>query len=114
MKAEQKSALCCICNYICRHETLCRKEAPLGRRPSVERRPPGFLRPSLGQILATCLLACVLFCRRLVVTGRKLDWLIFDATGELSQTVLDALVRVDLGKRDNGTPRALRFQVQGK
>ena len=40
---------------LCRHETLCRKEAPLGRRPSVERRPPGFLRPSLGQILATCL-----------------------------------------------------------
>ncbi|XP_043225274.1 uncharacterized protein LOC122383169 [Amphibalanus amphitrite] len=50
---------------------------------------------------------------RLVVTCRRLEWLIFHATEELSQTVLDALVRGDLGKRDDGTTRTLWFQVSG-
>ncbi|XP_043189604.1 uncharacterized protein LOC122363870 [Amphibalanus amphitrite] len=48
---------------------------------------------------------------RLVVTCRRLEWLIFHATKELSQSVLDALVRADLGKRDDGTPRTLKFAV---
>ncbi|KAF0312087.1 hypothetical protein FJT64_001803 [Amphibalanus amphitrite] len=48
---------------------------------------------------------------RLVVTCRRLERLFLFTTDELSQTVLDALVRADLGKGDDGTPRTLRFQV---
>ncbi|XP_043213066.1 uncharacterized protein LOC122377173 [Amphibalanus amphitrite] len=51
---------------------------------------------------------------RLVVTCRRLKCLILDTTEELSQSVLDALVRVDLGKGDDGKPRTLEFQVPGK
>ncbi|XP_043209305.1 uncharacterized protein LOC122374559 [Amphibalanus amphitrite] len=51
---------------------------------------------------------------RLAFTCRKLEALIFHAMEELSQRVLDALVRADLGKSDDGTPRTLRFNVPGE
>ncbi|XP_043226816.1 uncharacterized protein LOC122383980 [Amphibalanus amphitrite] len=50
---------------------------------------------------------------RLVVTCRKLEYLFLNTTEELTQTVLEVLVRADLGKSDDNTPRALRFQVLG-
>ncbi|XP_043246750.1 uncharacterized protein LOC122394155 [Amphibalanus amphitrite] len=65
----------------------------------------------LGQPYVLCTDIPVTAVSRLVVTCRKLEALLFIATGELSQTVLDALVRADLGKRDDGTPRTLWFQV---
>ncbi|KAF0294377.1 Lamin Dm0 [Amphibalanus amphitrite] len=65
----------------------------------------------LGQRGVLCTDIPVTAVSRLVVTCRKLEALIFDATEELCQRVLDALVRADLGKRDDGKPRTLRFEV---
>ncbi|KAF0287559.1 hypothetical protein FJT64_014024 [Amphibalanus amphitrite] len=67
----------------------------------------------LGQPYVLCTDIPVTAVSRLVVTCRRLEWLLFYATGELSQSVLDALVRADLGKRDDGTPRTLGFLVHG-
>ncbi|KAF0295688.1 Lamin Dm0 [Amphibalanus amphitrite] len=67
----------------------------------------------LGDTVDQCTDIPVPAVSRLVVTCRRLEWLIFHATKELSQSVLDALVRADLGKRDDGTPRALMFGVPG-
>ncbi|XP_043225275.1 mucin-19-like [Amphibalanus amphitrite] len=65
----------------------------------------------LGTPTVLCTDIPVTAVSRLVVSCRKLVWLNFQATEELSQTVLDALVRADLGKRDDNTPRTLRFGV---
>ncbi|KAF0310357.1 hypothetical protein FJT64_001986 [Amphibalanus amphitrite] len=67
----------------------------------------------LGHPYVLCTDIPVTAVSRLVVTCRRLELLIFDATEELSQTVLDALVRADLGKSDDGTPKTLRFGVPG-
>ncbi|XP_043245135.1 uncharacterized protein LOC122393301 [Amphibalanus amphitrite] len=66
----------------------------------------------LGTPSVLCTDVPVTAVSRLVVACRRLKKLLFYATGEeLSQTVLDALVRADLGKSDDGTPRTLEFQV---
>ncbi|XP_043225284.1 nucleoporin NUP2-like, partial [Amphibalanus amphitrite] len=65
----------------------------------------------LGEPMELCTDIPVTAVSRLVVTCRKLELLIFRATEGLSQSVMDALVRADLGKRDDGTPRTLRFKV---
>ncbi|XP_043209303.1 uncharacterized protein LOC122374557 [Amphibalanus amphitrite] len=65
----------------------------------------------LGQRSALCTDIPVTAVSRLVVTCRRLERLLFYATEDLSQSVLDALVKADLGKGDDGTPRTLSFQV---
>ncbi|KAF0307690.1 hypothetical protein FJT64_021011 [Amphibalanus amphitrite] len=65
----------------------------------------------LGDTVDQCTDIPVTAVSRLVVTCRKLEWLLLFTTDELSQRVLDALVQADLGKRDDGTTRTLGFQV---
>ncbi|XP_043204710.1 dynactin, 150 kDa isoform-like isoform X2 [Amphibalanus amphitrite] len=67
----------------------------------------------LGDSVYQCTDIPVTAVSRLAVTCRKLDWLSLHAKQELSQTVLDGLVEADLGKRDDGKPRTLRFNVPG-